>query len=403
MPPRHGKSELVSVWFLAWFIIMNPTKRIIFASYEADFAATFGRRVRNLVEALGPMFGVRIAQDSSAANRWDTTAGGGMFTTGVGGPMTGKGAHLLVLDDPIKNAEEAYSESRRKAIWEWWQSTAYTRLEPDGVAIVVMTRWHEDDLAGRLEREEKAGGEKWDKLVLSALAEEGDPLGRAPGEALWPARYDLDALLGTDRAKGIKRAVGSRVWAALYQQHPAPDEGGILKRGWWKFYDVVPTDFDEMLQSWDMSFKDENTSDYVCGGVWGRKGADRYLLPGWIHDRLDIVATLAAVRSISALHPKATTKLVEDKANGTAVIALLNKEIEGLIPVEPLGGKVVRAVAAAPVVESGNLYLPSPELEPRVEEFISECASFPNGAHDDYVDMFSQAQARMASVGFIFV
>lgn len=386
----------MSVWFLVWFLILFPWKRIIFASYEADFASTFGRRVRNTLEDIGPRYGVLVASDSSAANRWETTAGGGMFTTGVGGPMTGKGADLLVVDDPVKNAEEAESETYRKRNWEWWQSTARTRLEPGGAAVVVQTRWHEEDLYGKLKKDAIEGGEFWDELVLPAIAEDGDQLGRAIGDALWPERYAVAAL------EAIKRAVGSRVWAALYQQRPSPDEGGILKRAWFnKRWLVLPSDCEEVLQSWDCAFKDTDGSDYVVGQVWGRRKAERFLLDQ-VRDRMDFPTTLQAIRDLSARWPQAIAKLVEDKANGPAVIATLSQELIGLIPVNPEGGKLVRAAAISPLLEAGNVWFPPATVAPWMQELVEECATFPNGAHDDQVDAMSQALHRMNEPGFYF-
>lgn len=253
---------------------------------------------------------------------------------------------------------------------------------------MIMTRWAEDDLAGRLISEADAGGEQWVILSLPAIAEENDMLGRSIGEPLWPERFGLDELLM------IKAAVGSYVWNALYQQRPSPVEGGMLKRGWWQFYKESPSKFDEIIQSWDMTFKDSAGTDFVVGQVWGRKGADKYLLDQ-VRDRMDFPATLTAVKSLTAKWPQASAKLVEDKANGPAVIAMLKQKIEGLIPVEPQGSKVARVSAVSPQIEAGNVYLPDPSIAPWVHDFIEECAAFPTGAHDDQVDAMSQALMRL--------
>jgi predicted phage terminase large subunit-like protein len=388
MGPRHGKSELISHWFPAWYLNLFPDRRIILASYEADFAAHWGRKVRNTIAANANHLRVRLAEDSTAANRWETTSGGGMSTAGVGGPLMGKGAHLLLVDDPIKNAEEAASQTYRDRTWAWWTSTAYTRLEPDGIAVVIMTRWHEDDLVGRLLKEHDAEGEAWDVLSLPALAEEDDPLGRQIDEPLWPARFDRKAL---DR---IRSAVGSYVWTSLYQQRPSPAEGGMFKRHWWRFWRVLPGHFDEVIQSWDFAFKETKHSDFVVGQVWGRRGAEKYLLDQ-VRARMDFTSSLAAVRNLSLKWPRAMAKLVEGKANGPAVIAALKKEIPGLIEVEPHGSKESRAAAVTPQIEAGNVYLPEATLSPWIHEYVEEHAAFPNGAHDDQVDASSQALARL--------
>lgn len=216
MPPRHSKSETASHWYPVWYLDRFPSRRIILCSYEADFAASWGRKARDTIRANPDKLRVRIKTDTTAAARWETTAGGGMVTAGVGGPITGRGANVLVVDDPVKNAEEAESEITREAIWRWWTSTAYTRLEPGAAAVVVATRWHEDDLIGRLLLAAEEGGEEWEVINLPAIAEAGDPLGRPEGAALWPERYDVP-----DLAR-IRGAVQPYVWEALYQQHPTP-------------------------------------------------------------------------------------------------------------------------------------------------------------------------------------
>ncbi len=392
MPPRHGKSELVSAWFPAWYLDLFPDRRIILTSYEADFAASWGRRVRNILQEHEGALDVHLAGDSTAANRWDTTAGGGMITAGVRGPITGRGGHVLVVDDPVKNAEEAHSQTIRERIWAWWTSTAYSRLEPDGAAIVIQTRWHEDDLTGRLIEQAKGPeGEDWTIIKLPAIAEDDDVLGRAPGEPLWPARFSLERLLE------IKGVVGSYDWNALWQQRPAPAEGGIIKRAWLKYYRDLP-ELDLWCQSWDCSFKDTASSDHVAGHLWAGTGARRFLLDR-VNDRMGLPATIAAIRAMTAKWPEASAKFIEDKANGPAVIQVLGEEIEGLIAVDPEGSKEARAYAVSPQWEAGNCYLPDPELAPWVMDLVEEIVGFPNARFDDDVDAMTQALLRMRSMG----
>ena len=392
MPPRHGKSEVCSKKFPAWYEGRNPDKEIIICSYAADLAYDFSRIARDTLRERGPeLWEVKVSSDSSAVGRWGIEGKrGGCVAAGVGGPITGRGAHVGIIDDPFKNAEEAASQTIRDKVWEWYRSTFRTRLAPGGAIVLVMTRWHEDDLAGRLIAEMQAGGEQWVIIEMQAEAEEGDPLERAVGETLWPEH-------GFDKAwaEATKVAVGSYFWQALYQQRPSPPEGEMLKRGWWKYYKAIPGDLQEVIQSWDMTFKDSDGSDYVTGGVWGRKGADKYLLDQ-VRGRMDFPATLAAVRALTAKWPRARAKLVEDKANGPAVIAMLKREIPGLIAVEPQGSKVARVAAVSPDVEAGNVYLPDPSIAPWVGDFVEECAAFPNGKHDDQVDQMSQALLRFA-------
>jgi predicted phage terminase large subunit-like protein len=261
------------------------------------------------------------------------------------------------------------------------------------------TRWHHDDLAGRILAAQEAGGDQWEVLHLPAVAEKDDPLDREPGAALWPEKYDRASLERT------KVAVGSRVWSALYQGTPSNDESALLKREWWRFYGgptgiALPPFWDQALQSWDMTFKGGTQNDYVAGQVWARRGADCYLLAR-DKRRLDFPATLAAIRAMSAQYPDVHTKLVEDTANGPAVIATLEREIGGLVAVRPEGGKVARVNAVAGLVEAGNVWLPHPTIAPWVGDFIEECAAFPTGAHDDDVDAMSQALVRLGASNVI--
>ena len=269
MPPRHGKSELCSHWLPVGFLIANPQKRVILASYEASFAASWGRKVRESIAEIGALYGVALRSDSTAVDAWELTSGGGMVTSGVGGPITGRGADLMVIDDPVKNAEEASSPVMREKVWEWYRTVARTRLEPNASIVVVMTRWDVDDLAGRLLA---STGENWQVVNLPAVAEGRDAIGRAPGVPLWPERYDLAAL-------GLLRSgIQEDAWASLYQQHPNPSGRGF-------FFDVdsvrafnadvkepVETQRGGVIGIWK---KPLVAAKYVFGGdvAWGEKGA----------------------------------------------------------------------------------------------------------------------------------
>lgn len=378
----------VSETFPSYFLGKQPTRKVIAVSYGDSLARKFGRLNRQKIEEFGlALWGIQVSQENASMTNW-TIAGhpGGMISAGIGGPITGEGADLLIIDDPIKNRKEADSETYRNMVWDEWQNTLVTRLSPNGAVIILLTRWHEDDLPGRLRKNNP--DERWEIVSLPAVAEEEDLLGRDAGEPLWPKH-------GFDKqwCDKTKTAVGSQGWTALYQQRPSPAEGETLKRNWWKFYRQIP-DFDEVIQSWDMTFKDKRDSDFVVGQVWGRRGADKYLLDQ-VRGRMNFPAALQAVRTLTAKWPQATAKLVEDKANGPAVIDTLKHQISGLIPVEPQGGKVARAQAVSPQVEAGNIYLPDPSIAPWVHDFIEECAAFPNGANDDQVDAMSQALLRL--------
>lgn len=396
LPPRHGKSMCITETFPSFYLGLNPDNRVMEASYNDDFAKKFGRKNREKVQEYGcRLWGLTLSQVNFGQSNWDLADHrGGMLSVGIGGAATGEGADLLIIDDPIKDRQEANSQTYRDRLWDEYTSTFRTRLHPGGSIIVVMTRWHEDDICGRLLNPEYGEPEPWDVVRLPAFSEdEDDLLQRQPGEALWPEHgYDVEWL------SKQKTAVGSYAFAGLYQQRPAPAEGGILKRSWFQFYEVLPQRISRMVQSWDCTFKDAATSDFVAGHVWAQSGANFYLVDR-VHDRMGISDTMQSIRTLSAKHISARAKLVEDKANGTAVIELLKKEIPGLIPVNPKGGKVSRAQAIAPYAEAGNIFLPHPKIAPWVHDFLEECAAFPNAAHDDDVDAMTQALTYMSAGG----
>lgn len=395
MPPRHGKSEVVSKKYPAWHLGRNPNDEIILASYSIDLSRSFSRIARETLQGSSNVFNVKLDPNHSTAESWGLQGKrGGLVAAGVGGSITGKGARIAIIDDPIKNAEEANSEVIRQKVWEWYQSTLYTRLTPDGRIIVVMTRWHEDDLVGRLLEKERQEvddgthtGDRWTVINLPAIAESNDILNRSEGEALWP-EYGFNL----ERLEQIKRDVGSYVFNSLYQQRPSATEGSMFKKTWWRFYDTAPTTFDEMLQSWDMSFKGSDGSDFVVGQVWGRLGANKYLIDQ-VRGRMDITETINHIQRLTIKYPLARLKLIEDKANGPAVISLLKNSIAGLVAVNPDGGKVARASAILPDLEAGNIYLP--KNVGWIDDFIHEASAFPRGAHDDQVDAMTQAIRRM--------
>jgi len=392
MPPRHGKSERVSRKFPAWHIGRNPDDEIILASYSIDLSRGFSRIARDTLAAHAETFGADVDQNNKSAESWGTEGHrGGLHAAGVGGPITGKGAKIAIIDDPVKNAEEADSETMREKIWEWYTSTLYTRLTPDGRIVVVMTRWHEDDLVGRLLKKEsdeiKEGvhkGERWTVINFPALAEKDDYLQRPEGEPLWP-EHGFDK----ERMEQIKVDVGSRVFNALYQQRPTAADGNMLKREWWRYYDSPPP-FASMLISVDAAFKDEDTSDYVVVQVWGKSQANMYLVDQ-VRAKMNFPATLQTIRNVTKKYPEAHWKLVEDKANGSAIIATLHREIGGIVAINPEGGKVARVNAVSAYIESGNVYLPRTSW---IQDFVEEAASFPQGKHDDQIDAMSQALHR---------
>ncbi|MEL7224468.1 MAG: terminase family protein, partial [Cyanobacteria bacterium J06576_12] len=266
MPPRHGKSELASIRFPAWFLGRNPERSIIAASYNSDLASDFGYKVREVVRSrhFENVFDFSLAADSQAAGRWRTAPGGSYAAAGVGTAVTGRGADVFLIDDPFKDREAADSEVNREKVWRWYTSTAYTRLEGDlthedledddiwlefeeqvesgeaepfeGAIVLIQTRWHEDGLAGRLlEKEADGTGDEWDKLILPAID--------SADNALWPQKFDLP------RLRKIQAAIGERDWSALYQQNPTPDDGTFFKREWFKRHKMVPKNVSRYLCS----------------------------------------------------------------------------------------------------------------------------------------------------------
>lgn len=401
MPPRHGKSMTVTESFPSFYLGKNPDKRVIAAAYSDGLATKFGRLNRNKFNEFShELFNVQLSESNAATKDWGIQdRRGGMISTGIGGSITGQGADLMIIDDPIKNMKEAMSQTIRDSIWDEWEATLSTRLHDGASLIVIMTRWHEDDLIGRLLARSPR---KWIRLRLPAIAEdENDLLGRKIGEPLCRE-------LGYDEnwANDKKAEVGSRTWNALFQQRPSPAGGSIFKRAWIKYYVrtkeqkqewglsdevlVLPTNFDKMAQSWDCTFKGTDTSDFVAGGVWGRKKAQYFLLDV-DHKRMGFAETMKAIRAMSDKWSNARSKYIEDKANGSAIIEMLKDEISGIVPVDPNGGKEARANAVSPLFEAGNVYLPHPNMCPWVEDLVEELVSFPNAAHDDLVDMTTQA------------
>lgn len=405
MSPQEGKSQRTSRRFPTWVLTQKPDTRVAIASYEHGVARRWGRAIRDDIVVHGGELGLSVRDDLSAQHEWQLAGHeGGVYATGIGGALTGRPVDLLIVDDPIKDRAQADSPTFRERAWDWWTDVASTRLAPGAPVVLILTRWHEEDLAGRLLAAED--GHLWRVVNIPAQADhdpnkgETDPLGREPGEFMLSARGRT-----REQWEAIKVRSGSRTWASLYQGRPAPAAGDLFERGWWREYAsprwIVRDDGthwvinpDEVIQSWDMAFKDTDGSDWVVGQVWARWGLQVFLLDQ-VRDRLSFVETRKAVRRLAVKWPQATLKLVEDKANGTAVINSLQRTVAGLIPEEPHGSKYARASAVAPFAEAGQVFLPAPELAPWVGEFIDEHTSFPNGAHDDQVDAMSQALNRL--------
>lgn len=399
--PTHN-SELASRRFPAYALGRYPDMSIISTSYSADLSSRMNRDVQRIIEddRYGTLFsgtklyGKNIRTVSSGAylrnsDIFEVVGRKGVYkSAGVGGGITGMGGDCLIIDDPFKNRAEADSPTIRENIWDWYTSSFYTRKSPGGGILLINTRWHTDDLSGRLLAMEN--GDKWRVVNFKAIATE-DEEHRKAGEPLHPERYDLGELLS------IKATIGSRDWSALYQQEPVPDGGSIFKDEWIQYHNYTRSfmpRFDSIVSSWDMAFKDGKDTDFVVGQIWAKKGADVYLLDQ-VRARMDFSATLNAFRRLCQKWPEASAKYVEDKANGPAVINTLCKEIPGIVPINPEGGKEARAHAVTPYWEAGNVYLPNPNNAPWIVDYITELLTFPSSAHDDQVDATTQAQNKL--------
>lgn len=403
MPPRHGKSELTSRYFPSWFLGRNPGKRLLLASYEHDFASQWGRKIRDLVEDKGPAyFGVNVRQDSRAADRWEIKDhAGGMQCAGIGGPLTGKGAHVLLIDDPVKDAQEANSETIRDRNWDWYRSAAYTRLEPGGAIILIQTRWHEDDLAGRTLNHAKETGERWTILNLPALAEPGDLLGRDEGAALWPERYDREALLG------IKRDVGSYFWSALYQQRPQPAEGGTFKRSWFRYWQPdgelylltgrpVAKKHCRRFGTVDLAYKEKQEADYTVIAAWAVTPKQELILLDVHRERMEGPKLVPAIKRMVERFDLSYVG-IEEVAAQALVIQQARKDKLTVKALRADTDKVSRAIPASVRCEAGQVYFP--ESAPWLDAFEAELLGFPKATHDDQVDVLAYAAIEVQRFG----
>ena len=419
VPPGHAKSLIVGVLWPAWQWIRNEQGaqwRGLFGSYNGGLAIRDSVRCRALIESpwyrdtFRPSW--KLKNDQNEKHYFENTLSGFRLSLSVGGAGTGYRGDAIVVDDPL-NASDQYSETARNAVVSWWDQVMSSRLNnmETGGKVIIMQRLHQTDLSGHvIERG------NYEHLCLPSEFEPerrsvtsirwSDPR-TEPGELLFPALFPRSVL------DQVKKDLGGAGYAGQHQQRPSPAQGGILQRHWWRYWKPrglalppvrvrlpdgteveiyaidLPEKLDSVIQTWDCAFKDRDTSDFVVGQVIAKAGANRFLLDQ-VRGRMDMPRTVQAVRALSAKYPNSVAKLVEDKANGPAVIQTLKQEISGMIEVNPEGGKLSRASAISPEVESNNWYLPHPGLSLWVPDFIEECACFPNGAHDDQVDAWSQ-------------
>jgi len=388
MPPRHGKSTLASVAFPAWHLGRNPDHEFISCSYSGSLAMAFSRKVRGLLREDGykAAFKSRLDPTSQSAEAWLTTDGGGYVAAGVGGGITGKGAHILLIDDPVKNREDAESQNNRDSNWDWYTSTAYTRLAPGGGVLVILTRWHDDDLAGRLLKQGEEGGDDWEVVRYPAIAEEREEF-RGVGDALHPERYDAAAL------KKIEKAVGPRDWSALYQQNPVADDGDYFTRDMIQYYERDEVDYDRMkfYCAWDLAIGKNDRNDYTVGMVVGVDESDCLFVCDIVRGRFD---GLEIVEQILDLYEtwKPSIIGIEKGHIEMALGPLLEKRVrerglyEAYFKDLKTGrrDKEARARAIQGRMQQGMVFLPSDDLN--TGPLVAELLRFPNGVHDDQVD-----------------
>lgn len=406
VPPRTLKSILCTVLWPAWVWTWYARSRWMFISYSNDLTYQHSVLRRNLIlsEWYRDRWDVPFAEDQNQKGQYDNDSGGRMISTSIGATVGGRGGDFLLFDDP-NDPLNPESEADRKTAIEKSDTALATRLDDQatGVRIVIQQRTHQQDVTGHLLEE----GSGWThvKLPMEAEQEEcisypisGEEHRRAPGDLLFPDRFNAAQVA---EMKALFRS-SHRVSAQL-QQRPTALEGGMLRRGWWQYYDADPQEMakgmERVIQSWDMTFKEKDDSDFVVGQVWGKKGARCYLLDQ-VRARMDFPTTCRALISLSAKWPTALSKYVEDKANGPAVIAQLRAVVFGLLAVEPRGSKEARAAAVSGAIEAGNVWLPDARRSPAMHDFVEECAAFPQkGVPDDQVDAMSQALQELIGLG----
>lgn len=383
MPPGAAKSTYASILFPPWYLAAHPQDCIIAASHTAELAEKWGRRVRNIVHEHNQVLGVGLAEDSQAAGRWETDAGGEYFAAGVGGAIAGRRADLVVIDDPVRSREDADSELIREKTWDWYKSDLYTRLKPGGRIAVIQTRWSEDDLAGRLLADMAAGGDQWEVISLPAIAEADDPLGRRVGEALWPEWENTDEL---DRKR---RAVGPREWSALYQQRPAPEDGDYFRAAWLKPYDKAPAlDTLRVYGGSDYATTSDG-GDFTVHAVVGLDPEGRmYLLDLWRKQASSDEWVEAFCDLVKEWRPIGWAEEQGQIRSGIGpFLERRQRERHAFVSREAFptrGDKAVRAQSIRGRMALEGLYVPvNASWYPALR---SELLSFPAGKHDDVVD-----------------
>ena len=396
MPPRHTKSEFASYLFPSWFLGLYPEKKIIQTAHTAELAVGFGRKVRNLVNTpeYQEIFPTKLSADSKAAGRWNTHKGGDYFAIGVGGAVTGKGADVLIIDDPHSEQEAMQGNPQvYERVFEWYNSGPRQRLQPGGSIVIVMTRWSKKDLTGQiLSTAAKKELDEWEVIELPALLPSSKPL--------WPEFWKQEEL------EAIKAELPVGKWEAQYQQNPTSEEGAIIKRDMWKIWEGNPPQVDYIIQSWDTAFEKNNRSDYSACTTWGVfyrevdgiEVANIVVLDAY-KERLEFPELKRQAYDMW-MEWNPDTLIVEKKAAGAPLIYELRRMGIPIAEYTPSKGsdKIARVNAISDLFASGMVWRPEKKW---ADELVEEMASFPNGDHDDLVDSTSQALLRFRQGGFI--
>ena len=392
MAPRHTKSEFASYLLPSWMIGKNPKLKIIQATHTTELAVRFGRKAKNLIDSqeYQKIFQTKLREDSKAAGRWETNEGGEYFAAGVGGSITGRGADLLIIDDP-HSEQDALNTNALERTWEWYTSGPRQRLQPGGIIVVVMTRWNTKDLTGKLinaQKEMKA--DQWEVIEFPAILPNDKPL--------WPEYWKLEEL------EGVKAGLPIGKWNAQYQQNPTAEEGSIIKREWWQLWDKDLPPLHHVIQSYDTAFLKKETADYSAITTWGvfyptEDSGPNLILLDVVKDRFEF-PELRRVALEQYNYWKPESVIVEGKASGMPLTFELRKQGIPVINYTPSRGndKHARVNAVAPLFESGQIWATDDKFS---EEVIEECAAFPYGDHDDLVDSMTQAVMRFRQGGFI--
>ena len=392
-PPQHGKSMSITETLPSWYLGNNPFHRVIQASYNQDFASMFCNRNKEKINEFGKeLFGIEIGSPDTQEEFMLSNGVGGMISRGIQSGITGKGANLVIIDDPIKNALEADSPTIRQNIFNEWMFSIKSRMAVGCKIIVIMTRWHKEDLAGMIMQTET----NVTQIHLPVECEDPhDPIGRSIGDALFPEIGKDNKWLASFRI-AYQTKEGSRAWNALFMGKPTTEQGEIFKRDWFKFYEDTPRTMFKVI-SVDATFKDMEASktksvDSVSIQVWG-KVENRFYLLYRLNEIMGFTKTVEHIARVANEYKDYNMILIEDKANGSAIIETLSRKFRGIVPIQPEGGKYARASAISPLFEARNVYVRKTDYA-----FVDQMCDFPYSDHDDDVDACSQALNRIRDI-----